>query len=245
MKRPNWNILGNMFEVKTRRSFKKAFLFSQRHYNKLYALSDDPYVADVFSTFQPVFDSFHNAFTQWNVLLGLHKGAVQDLNETLLTINPKLKQWEGKIFSHYSEGTEQAEAIFPRKRTPFYKGNYIVRTQAVAVLALALQNYPALAAVRVDVESFYALLDGKLQKRLEMRGAVKQQSTTLEQQRKIICTEMNGNLGLLMYHYRERPRMLKVLFDMGVIKNKVRRKKREKKKENTLKTLPSKKKRHS
>jgi hypothetical protein len=230
MKRENWNTLGNIFEVKTRKSFKKAFILSERHYYALQGQHSDAYVANVFNGFANSFDNFHQAYNRWNVHTNLSIGAVGDLNETLLTINPKLKEWEGQIFSKYPEGTENATAIFPRKRSPFYKGAYKVRIESIHVLATTLQQFPLLAAVKSDVENFYALLDGKLQHKIGLHALVQKYSTELEKQRKAVTTAMYGNLGLLMFHYRERTPMLKVYFDMGLLKNKVKRKKRTKEK---------------
>jgi hypothetical protein len=228
MKRENWNTLGNIFEVKTRKSFKKAFVFSERHYTALHGQNSDAYVANVFNGFVTPYDNFHQAYARWNSHTALLGGAVQDLNETLLTINPKLKEWEGKIFSNYPEGSEEATSLFPRKRTPFYKGNYTVRTQAVMVLAKSLEQYPLLATVKTDVDAFHTLLYGKLQHKIGLDGLVGKFSKELEQQRKAITTAMYGNLGLLMFHYRDRAQMLKVFFDMGVLKNKVKRKGKKK-----------------
>jgi hypothetical protein len=230
MKRQNWNTLGNIFEVKTRKSFKKALGISAKHYEVLQGQSSDAYVANVFNGFKPSYDNFIAAYNRWKMYTGLFRGAVQDLNETLLSINPQLKIWQGQIFFHFPEGTSAAKALFPRKRTPFYKGNATVRTQALEVLAKALEEYPVLAAVKTDVETFHAMLHGKVEHKLEMDGLMGKYSKELEQQRKAVTTAMYGNLGLLMFHYRERTRMLKTYFDMGILKNKVRRKKRVKKK---------------
>lgn len=223
-----------MFEVKTRRSFKKALALSQRHHNALYGQSADSFVAGVFSSFAPLSDEFLLQHNKWSIALGEKEAAVQDLNETLLLMNRRIKEWEGKIFFHYPEGTEQAKTIFPNKRTPFYRGKYVMRVEAVAILAKQLADYLLLSAAKTEVENFHVLLSGKLEKRLMMEGAVKKQKDDLETLRKEITSAMRGNLGLLMHHYRTRPRMLKVFFDIGVIKNKVRRKKRAKKKSISL-----------
>ncbi len=226
MAREKWNILSNMFEVKTRGSFKKAFVFSERHFNFLKGGSANPDIAPIYNSFGPVHLDFSNAYVRWTLAKGHQKAAAQDLNKTLLSINQKLKQWEPQVYSLYPEDSSDGKAIFPHKRTPFYKGSDIARCEQVLVLAGQLQNYPALSALRTDVMNFYNLLESKVRARHGAEGAVFEQSNKLEQKRKKVCAEMYGNLGWLMHVYRHDLKRIDPYFDMGVIKNKVRRKKK-------------------
>lgn len=226
MAREKWNILSNMFEVKTRGSFRKAFSFAQSHFNYLKGASSDPAIASVYNDFGPTWYNFKNAYTRWMVATGLYRGAVQDMNETLLSINKKLKVWEGKIHAQFYEGTEEAKSIFPHKRTPFYKGSDIARTEAVAALIITLNNYPTLSDTKADVQAFYSLLKSKVDAKHVAEGTVIARSTELEEQRQLLMAEIYGNLGRLLYVYRHNLSVIDNYFDMGVIKNKVRRKKR-------------------
>jgi hypothetical protein len=226
MAREKWNLLSNMFEVKTRGSYRKAFVFTERHFAFLKGASANPEIAPIYNEFGPLYLDFKNAYTRWKLAVGTHKGVVQDMNETLLSINKKLKQWEGKIHGEYPEGSEEATAIFPNKRAPFYKGSDIYRMESVGVLAGVLGNYPALAATKADVEAFYNLLKTKVGTRHGHEGIVQQRSHELEAKRKAIMAEMYGNLGRLLYIHRHNLSLVDHYFDMGVIKNKVRRKKK-------------------
>lgn len=226
MAREKWNILSNMFEVKTRGSFKKANAFGQYHFAVLKSHSSEPLIQPMYNSFGPVFIDFQNAYTRWHMSEGLLKASVLGLNQALLSVNQKLKDWEPQVYVVYRQGTPEADGIFPNKRTPFYKGSDILRLEAVGTLAKALESYPALAAVHADVLSFYHLLKSKVDARHGAEAQIRTYSETLEQKRQKLCAEMYGNLGMLMYIYRHQIKNVEHYFDMGVIKNKVRRKKR-------------------
>lgn len=227
MKRESWNILANTFEIKTRGSYKKCYIFAEHHFAALQGAKANPAIAPIFAAFEPVYEDFFSEYAKWNGLRGTMESKTQGFTETLLTMQAKLKFWEGKIFFHYHEGTPEAETLFPHKRTPFYKGTHVSRVQAVRVLSKQLDQYPVLAAVKTDVEEYLQLLEGKLSKQTGTLGLLNNQSGTLEQKRKNICAEMYGNLGLLMHVYRHNTSILKAYFDMGVLKNRVHRKKKK------------------
>lgn len=227
MVREKWNILANTFEVKTRGSIRKIFSFAEHHYGALHGSTADPFILSIYNSFKPVYDDFNDEYTKWKNMTGSKKAAKYDFNLTLLTMRTKLSFWEGKIFAQFPEGTPEATAIFPNKRTPFYKGNHVVRTEAVLTLSEQLGKYPSLAAVKADVDAFHTLLNGKLGRSLGIVGSLGLQYERLEEKRKTLATEMYGNLGLLMHHFKNNPKEIKRFFDMGVLKNKVHRKKKK------------------
>ncbi len=227
MARQTWNILANTFEIKTRGSFRKAFVFSERHYALLKSGIKDAAILAIFNSFKPVHEEFEAEFVKWQRFLGDQEGATLDFQNTLLLLQSKLKAWESGIYYHYPEGTTEAVAIFPNKRTPFYRGSHTVRTEAVDTLLKQLAKYPVLATVKADVADYYALLHGKLMERIASEMQVTTQSGVLEEKRKRIANEIYGNLGLLMHRYRDNTAMIKTYFDMGVLKNAVHRKKKK------------------
>ncbi len=230
MARQTWNILANTFELKTRGSFRKAFVFSERHYALLKGGSSDAAILAIFNGFKPVHEEFEAEFVKWQRFLGDQEGATLDFQNTLLLLQSKLKAWESGIYYYYPEGTREAVTIFPNKRTPFYKGSHIVRTEAVDTLLKQLAAYPVLATVKADVADYYAVLQSKLMKCIGNELMVSSQSAVLEKKRKLVANEIYGNLGLLMHRYRSNTDMIKAYFDMGVLKNAVHRKKKKKEK---------------
>jgi len=229
MARQNWNILANTFEFRTRGSFRKAFGFADRHYKALKSTSTDAGIAVVYNSFKPVYEDFEKEYVKWLGLLGTQEGATTDFKQTMLNMRVKLKEWESKIYFHYPEDSPEAVTIFPHKRTPFYKGSNVSRTEAVHTLIKQLGKYAPLATVKADVETYYELLSGKLLQQSGNNGAIGTQSNLLEEKRKVMVTEMYGNLGLLMHHFRHNTALVKDYFDMGLLKNRVHRKTKKKK----------------
>lgn len=226
MPRQKWNILSNIFEVKTRGSFKKANAFGQYHFAVLKGHSTEPSIQPMYNSYGPVFIEFQNNYSRWHMGEGQSKGAVVGLNKALLSINEKLKDWEPQVYLLYRQGTPEAMRIFPNKRTPFYKGSDVVRLAAIEALGKALETDPALAAVHADVVAFYQLLKAKIDARHGAEGRIQTLRNNLEQSRQKLCAELYGNMGMLLYLHRHQIQNVDRYFDMGVLKNKVRRKKK-------------------
>src|SRR3972149_8629704 len=209
----------NPFLSVTEDSYKKALSLGQDHKAKLLANQADPEIAGLYTSFDPVLQSYLNADQNLEAVLGNYKGKTQTVEELFaLMNNEKLAYWEGQVFFVYPKGTPSATAIFPQNKKPFQEGTYEQRIQSIKVLGDKCALDPALAAVSVNMLAFYPQIESaRLLQQSDGEGNAETMRTLREAARVLLCQEMYGNMGMLMHKYRTNPITVGNYFDMTIL----------------------------
>ncbi|MCF8257483.1 MAG: hypothetical protein K9J06_08025 [Flavobacteriales bacterium] len=217
-----WHYLINTFAVRTIKSFKKALSQGTDHLAKLTANNADPVVAAMEATFAPVLQAYTGAEQNLSAALGDYKGetmSVEELFDELLETH--LPYWEGQVFYHFPKGTAQALQIFPKGRTTFNEGTYEQRILAIKTLGDKCAQTPPLGPLSINVLSFHTLIASA---RALQQSAGEGQVALLRDLREsawaVMCSEMYGNLGLLMHHHRTDPKQVERYFDLKLLRSK-------------------------
>ncbi len=213
----------NTFEVQTRSSFKKMLSLTLDHYGKLARAADlSPNFVPLRDDYKPLHDAFQNIYSSWKGAEGSHEGSTLDIEGLLAQLNTEIKKWEGTVRYVFPEDTPNERSIFPNKRVPFQSGTYEQRISAVKTLTEKLATFtaqPLLLTLSTAVLSFYNTIEAV---RLSQTGdeiSISQQSSFLENQRITCAIGMYGNLGRIMYLFRQNPVDVEKFWDMSLLRN--------------------------
>jgi hypothetical protein len=217
-----YHFLVNSFLVVTFKNYKKLLTLASNHEGKLVANQSDPVVAAILSVFTPVFESYKATDLNLMSALGFYKGETQTVERLFAQLqDDKIKQWEGKIFNFFPQGSVEATQLFPQHRSPFNKGTYENRIQAVASLAKGCGAFSDLAPVAAMITAFHVQIASARALQLsDGEGKVELLRNLRESARIAVCQQLYGNLGLLMNHFRTDPLQVDRFFDFSLLRRK-------------------------
>ncbi|MBL0310732.1 MAG: hypothetical protein IPP77_13970 [Bacteroidetes bacterium] len=215
------NLFKNTFLIKTRGSHPKALSFLTDSADKLNA-STDPAIQLIYTAFLPHFDAYKHLNVAVLISEGTYKGKTNQFQVYLEEMKSKLKQWEGPIHSVFPEDSPTAIEIFPKKRNPFYKGNYEDRLISLKALSDKLLEFtgtqPSLVPVQADVAAYYALTKAARDVQQGKEGNTDELRSQREIQWKASMKAFWGIVwgGLLSRFYNEE-HLLHDYFDLNII----------------------------
>lgn len=220
MSNRSYHFLINSFLVATQRSYVKLLILGAKHEASLIANQADPAVAAILATYVPVFDAYKATDVNLLVTLGYHKGStmsVQDLFDNLT--KTQLPAWEGKVFNHFPKGTTVATELFPRGRSPFNKGTYAYRLQAIEAFIVACNEFLPLQPLAVIVNSFHVqIASARAMQMSDGEAKVALLRTLRDTARTNLCSELYGNLALLVHRFRTNPDQVERFFDFELLR---------------------------
>jgi len=214
-----WHYLENQFDNATSDSYKRANILGKDHLSKLAAEQSDPDIAFLFERFQPVLTNFVNAYSGWLKEKGIYKGWTQRMDEIQDVLSStKIAEWDNKIKAELGEDSPEQTTLLPNGRKPFQTGGRDARIQEVKGLSKRLEDFPALAAVKADVDTFVAQMDSIRNNQQQKEDLVEKTSDELEKMRKAMMIMMYGNLGRLMDKYMDGPLVIDRFFELQLIR---------------------------
>lgn len=211
----------NPFLSVTRNSYKDMLSLGVDHKAKLVANQADPEIAAILVTYDPILQSYLIVDQNLSSVLGTYKGKTQTVEELFDQLRKiRLPIWEGQIFFFYPEGTETATSLFPNARNPFNDGTYEQRIQAIKVLGDKCALDPSLAGVSVNILAFHTQIESsRLAQQSQGEGAADTLRTLRETARVLLCQELYGDMGKLMYKFRSNPTAVGDYFDMEILRS--------------------------
>jgi hypothetical protein len=212
--RKRFNLLQNPFDIHTRNSYKKMSSIAKYTFAVLKAKQSEPFFSELYIELLSDMNRYSQLYAEYNVSGGIREGntlSVQQLLKELSLV--KIRRWEVQVRTHYPQGTAEHEAIFPNRRSPFQSGSIDTRIAATATLALALQQYPLLAATQADVLLFYETLLTQRKNQLGSKGRKKSGSAALEPQRIQLADTLYGIMGRLMHYYKNNRNSIETYFN--------------------------------
>jgi len=214
-----WHYLENQFDNATAESYKRANILGEDHLAKLAAEQADPDIAFLFERFQPVQILFVERYTGWLKAKGVYKGWTQRMEEKQDELSSdKIAEWDNKIKAEVTEDSADHTTLLPNGREPFQTGGRDARILEVKGLSKRLEDFPALAAVKADVDAFAAQMDTTRDTQQQQEDLVEKASDALEQQRVAMTAMMYGNLGRLMDKFMDGPLVIDRFFELQLIR---------------------------
>lgn len=215
-----WIHAQNTFLNATDNSFLNAMAISTYHNSALAAALGDPFILDLFNSFNPLHLNLKTAYDTWISQGGMQQGETLNLRQLLeLLSNTKIQQWDIKIQNIYPQNTPQYKKLLPGRRKPFQNGKQSERIHAVQALSQSIGDDKSLAEVKVDIDSFYEQIDSSHSQQKGSLSTSKNTSSDLEAARVAMCIGQFANLGALIQKYAATPEKIEQYFDLQAIRS--------------------------
>lgn len=207
----NWRAISNYLENPLLASFKRTNIVSQDHIAKLDARqAEHPDIAAMYARVLPIYEDFSKAYTIWLNEKSYYKGAtikVNNLQNELMAT--KYARWSGGIQWAFKKESAEYAILLPDGSIPFQTGGRDSRIKAVETLAIRLRNYPELAHVQTDVETFYELMKSTRHKQQMHEQNTENASDLLHKAQQNLIDELYYSLlTLLRLYYKDRTKVL-------------------------------------
>jgi hypothetical protein len=217
-----WIFLQNPFFNCTKKNYKKAVKISTYTDAQLLAKIADPFYAALYAAYHPLHLTLVSNYNIWKAQGGTQKGSTVTLTDLLAQLSPgKSGLWDRAVQFLYPIGSSIYVAIFPKKMKPFYTGTNIDRINAVAQLEIALTGRAPLATTLADVTAFSLSLSNAETAQSGNIGGTATASTNVETARVAAMVMLYSILGQCIGHLAATPRLITVLFNLSVIRNKM------------------------
>ncbi len=215
-----WSYFVNPFLVLGKKNFKKAVKISTYHDSALQTASGDPFFAAMYAAYHPFHLALVAAYNTWKTSGGMQKGSTQTVEELLNLLSPvKINAWDAQVQIVLPKGSPDYVAVLPQGHTPFAQSEIDERINAVQQLGLALVPFPALAALKLEIDTFYGQLTVARNTQLGKKGDTEHYSDMLREKISDALIAMYGDLGLVMDKAKTNPIDAEPLFDLDTIRN--------------------------
>lgn len=217
-----WSALNNVFDNVTKNSKAKMLLISNDHEYRLAAATDDPDILAIYNIYQPEAAIYRNLMALWGSSKGMGKFRTQSWEDKLDEITATtFNAWEGKVFNVYPSNTPEATAIFPNGKTAFVNGKYEERLTAFDALIITLAEFPALAALKTEIENTLNEVKLLRKQQQEQFGKINIASGNVEVQRKVLADLLDDNLCKLKIKYRKNLATAEKFYDLSLLRRSV------------------------
>ena len=165
----NWIHLSNPFFHPLKSSYKKTDVVvvdTLSKFNK--ERSDSSFIDSLYQRLKPFGEVFKEKLIDWQLANQHYAGAtlrVGNLSDELR--GSLIRKWDILIQVVYDINSPEYLELLPNNRTPFQTGSREARINSVGNLAKNLLNYPDLADLQVQVQTFY---DGIVKVRDRQQG---------------------------------------------------------------------------
>lgn len=148
-----WSYLQNPFLI-VKMSFRKLYAIAQYLKARLLNRQSDPVISQLHEDFLTPYDDYVAEYNKWAETRDTSKSETLRFNLELDKLPAKLRNWENRIAIQYEENTPEYMRLFPGGRSKIYAGSLIDQFTKLQNLAIKLADYPALAPVQTEVDTF-------------------------------------------------------------------------------------------
>jgi hypothetical protein len=148
-----WSYLLNPF-LTAKMTFRKLYAIAQYLKARLANRQSDPVIAQLLEDFLMPYDDFVTEYNKSAESRDTSKSETLRFNLELDKLPAKLRNWENRIAIVFEETTPDYLRLFPGGRSKIYTGSLIDQFTKLQNLAIKLADYPALAAVRTEVDAY-------------------------------------------------------------------------------------------
>ena len=219
MKKRPWLYLYNPF-LSSRISDIVLYQIAEHLYNVLTNEQSDLEIKGWLVLLDPVFGKYKTAFNQFHSGKGISMGETQRYNELMDMLPTKVHQWMHDVEDKFLNTTPDFKAIFAGGRTSFNEGKLVNRHNRVAELELALENYPALDAVKQSVKDFRLQLDENKTTKAGKFDDVSKLSDLIDELHVELAEVMYCILGKAISYYYKKPAEVERFFKQSLLRTK-------------------------
>ena len=201
-----YRYFNNPFDAVTRNSYKRMNLLATDHRDKLLrvAVAGTPFAMLYNDHLKAPYEAFVAANVKVIGLVGRYARRTRQMEQALTALrSDKIELWDIQVQIVYRRGTPEYNQLFPDLRTPFQTGAYDSRILMLLALSNSLGDFPALAAVKADVDAFTSSLQQIRTEQQGYEGELSESRTTLEETRKALAIAMHQVFSYLMFMYAQ------------------------------------------
>lgn len=220
MAQSTWSYLQNPFDNVTRNSQKLMFMMATDHFDKLAARAPgDAFIADLYNTGKPFFDAFRAQYSKGGNDGATYQMYTQLTEELLSQLSGTLaRRWDVQIQVQFDSTSAQYKSLLPNGRGPFQMGAYDLRIQEVNNLSQRLAPHPTLAALRAEVDAFYAQLIDTRTKQQGIESTDQNNTTEIENTRLALAKAMHAIFGALLHRYHQDLSKVETFYEMKYLR---------------------------
>jgi len=227
-----WHFTNNQFLSVTEGTYRKTLILGNDHQARLLAEADNeppnipglplPTILKLSDRFVPVMDEYRTRHIDWLAAKANYRHETQVMDELFDDVRGnKIPRWEALVIVEFPKGSAEFTNIFPQGRKPFRHTKRDETISYIGTIAANLQDYPVLVDVMNDVEAFYNQILQQRNTQQILEDEVRIKSSSLEQQRILLCEEMYLNLSILMAKYYTDPEQVERFFDLSLIRESI------------------------
>ena len=216
-----WHYCQNQFLNVTKNNRKKAIIIANDHDSKLTAESADPDILALSTRFNPLKVILSTKYAGHIAKKGLYKGGTALVEQKLLDLSStKIEDWDIQIQAVHKRDTPDYIAILPNYRIPFQSGGIDQRIEEVRALSERLAGYPALAAVKTDVDAFLTEMEDSRDTQQQKEEQVDLASDESDDAVRAVMIMMYKDLGSLMDKFGDEPTDVERFFEVSLLQSK-------------------------
>jgi len=165
----------------TMKSYKKALKISEYHDLKISSDPHDTFMMGLAGSYHAIHVLLDNAYVAWESQKNNQIGKTSNLVNLLTELSgTKIPAWDNQIQIIFNKKSDDYKSILPKFRKPFQGGGQLDRIKAVGALNNILTGYPALSAVKTDVDAFYTQLNTSYNNQKQNIDMTVNESTAVE-----------------------------------------------------------------
>lgn len=173
----------------------------------------------------PVAEEMSAAYANHQGARGTYQGATHALRLALIELRKKkVPKWDVHIQLLYMEGTPDYARLFGMGRMGFQSGGIDMIITRVKSLGSNLASEPALAAIKAEVDAYYAHLKSLREQQQSKEGALAASRDRMEKARVAAAWMCFRNMGQLMDKYWDRLQYVDNYYEFHLIKQKRKKK---------------------
>ena len=211
---PTWSLLRNTFDNVTKNNFKRAFLLSRDHRDKLKGLViTEPTLLNDYQLFNTDFEAFEVQYQAVNSNFGLYQGQTMQVENAFGDLVSTLaRKWDVMVQVEYDQNSPEYKMILPDGRRLFQTGPYDIRLAAVGSLLSNVQNSnnPNFGALIANIQNW--LNDTQAVRTTQQQTEAQDQSLRqdLESKRQKMMQTMHATFFALCYHFAKANDLVKM-----------------------------------
>jgi hypothetical protein len=216
-----WKYTNNQFLTVAEKSYKKGLILSNYHNAALLKFkTSNPTDTDIdklYTRYNPLAQALATAYQQWKGLGGVKEASTLNLDQLLATIPTKLNVWDPAIQGKFIKTTPEYKAILPNGRSGLTRGNKEDKVIAVKTLSESLNGITSLAAIKTQIDTFYAQILAARTTQLGSKSAMNQGSDAVSVAIESCMIMQYRNLGLLIDKYADNADLIESFFDLQTL----------------------------
>ncbi len=218
MATPIWHYLENQFQNVTKNNNKLSVIIANDHDSKLQAESGDPAILVFYNRFHPLKVDLSVKYALWVAAKGLYKGETARVEQKLAELSgTAIESWDIQVQVVHKRDTPDYIALLPNFRIPFQSGGIDLRIEELRGFSTRLDSYPALAAVKAEVDAFLAVLEGFRNVQQGKEETVGLTSDNLKSSKLASMIMAYRNLGGLMDKFGSNPSDVERFYELELL----------------------------